>query len=226
MRNRFLTVLTVLVCISATTAAQEFRTAVAFFDAVSDRYGEIEDYGAQLRITTEEAEQIGEIWYQIPNRIRIDFIEPEGQVLVSDGEVLQVYIPTFNVVLQQALQRRSDESLAALANEQGLNLLRDNYSIAYLDTPEPVPIDEGSDELVTNLRLNWRSPNEGYRQLVLSIDDDLLIRRIVGVTANYEEITFDFEGIQANIGIPETRFEYEAPSSANLFNNFLFDGDG
>jgi outer membrane lipoprotein-sorting protein len=207
-------------------SAQDIQTAAAFFDRVSARYGEIEDYSAYITIEGEERLSYGMLFYQIPNRVRIDFEEPSGQVLVSDGEVLQVYIPRYNVVLQQSLRRRSDEALATLASEQGLNLLKANYSIAFLDTPDLVPLDDGSDEMVTKLRLNWRSTNEGYRQLVLSVTPDLVIRRIVGVTANYEELTFDFQDIELNRGIPDTRFEYEAPASANLFNEFLFEGDG
>ncbi len=217
---------TCLVILIASVSAQEIRTAVAFFDQVSLRYGEVEDYTASITITREDTVSRGTIEYLLPNRIRIDFTEPEGQVLVSDGELLQVYIPQYNVVLQQPLRRRSDESLATLASEQGLNLLRKNYSIAYLDSPSSVPLDEGSDEMVTKLRLNWRNSNEGYRQLILSVNQDLIIRRIIGVTANYEEVQFDFEDIVINMGIQEGRFEYDSPPSANLFDSFLFEGEG
>jgi outer membrane lipoprotein-sorting protein len=205
---------------------QDIQTATAFFDSVSDRYGEIDDYVADLTITSEESELFGTLMYRIPNQLRIDFEEPVGQVLVSDGEMLQVYIPSYNVVLRQELRRRSDTDVAAMANEQGLRLLRENYSIAFLDSPTPVPIDEGSDEMVTKLRLNWRTTDQGFRQLVISISEDLLIRRIVGVNVNYEEIRFDFENLRINEGIPETRFEYDPPSSANDFDNFLFEGEG
>ena len=217
-----------MLALSASVAlyAQEIQTAAAFFEQVSLRYGEIEDYSATLTITTDESVTSGRLEYRIPNQVRIDFEEPEGQILVSDGETLQVYIPQFNVVLQQPLRRRTDEALATLANEQGLNLLRQNYSIAFLDSPSPVPLETGSEESVTKLRLNWRNSTEGYRQLIISIDDDLLIRRIIGVTANYQEIQFDFEDFRINEGIPDSRFDYEAPSSANLFTNFLFEGEG
>lgn len=215
-----------MIAMAITAAAQDIQTATAFFDQVSARYGEIEDYAADVTISSEERLSYGRLYYQIPNRVRIDFEQPTGQVLVSDGEVLQVYIPRYNVVLQQALRRRSEQALATLASEQGLNLLRANYSIAFLDSPDPVPLDEDSNELVVKLLLNWRSTNEGYRQLILSITPEYVIRRIVGITANYEEITFDFVDIETNRGIPDTRFEYEAPASANLFNDFLFEGEG
>jgi outer membrane lipoprotein-sorting protein len=143
-------------------------------------------------------------------------------------------------VLNQALSGAGSESVTGLASSDGLKLMQENYSIAYLDSPDPVPLDSpeegqgsadafggsGSGEMVTKLRLTWRSTSEGFRELILSIDEDRLIRRIVGVTVNYDEIQFDFLDVRLNQNIPTARFDYEAPSSANLFNNFLFEQDG
>lgn len=243
MKRKLLTFGVIFFIAGSSLWSQEIQTAAAFFDRVSERYGEIEDYSAHILITnTAETEDQtvteGTIVYRTPNQVRIDFDEPTGQVLVSDGEILMVYIPVYNVVLQQNLRRRSEESLAGMVNEQGLNLLSRNYSIAYLDVPEPVPLnsdgtegegepsDDIDDEMVIKLKLDWRSTNEGYRQLFLSINEDLLIRRIVGVTVNYEEVQFDFTDIRLNQGIPEARFDYDPPASANLFTNFLFEGEG
>lgn len=206
--------------------SQELLTAPAFFDRVAERYGSIEDYTANIRIRNEESVSRGVLLFRAPNSIRIDFEEPEDQILVSDGARLQVYIPRYNVVLSQELRRESDETLAAMAGERGLQLLRRNYSIAYLDSPGMVPLEEQSSEMVTKLRLNWRNTGEGYRQLVISIDENNLIRRIVGVTVDYREIQFDFQNIDINVGIPASRFEYRGPASANTFYDFLFEGEG
>jgi outer membrane lipoprotein-sorting protein len=35
-------------------------------------------------------------------------------------------------------------------------------------------------------------------------------------------IQFDFSNIKTNQGIPDQRFIYDSPASANLYNNFLF----
>ena len=57
----------------------------------------------------------------------------------------------------------------------------------------------------------------------MSIGENGLIRRIIGVTVDYENIQFDFENILVNQNIPEARFRYDSPASANVFENFLFE---
>lgn len=222
----FLVYIVMVTVVTVGVTAQELLTAPAFFDQVAERYGGINDYSAEVTITNEESISYGVLAYRKPNSIRIDFEEPEEQVLVSDGEELQVYIPRYNVVLSQQLRVESEESVAALAGERGLQLMRRNYSIAYLDSPGMVPLDDQSGEMVTKLRLNWRNTGEGYRQLIVSVSEEMLIRRIVGVTVDYREIRFDFENIELNPGIPASRFEYRGPASANTFYNFLFEGEG
>jgi len=209
---------------------EQLLTATQFFDRMAEEYGSIHDYVAEVSIKSEDDEMTGTLYYAEPDKIRINFTKPEGQILVSDGEMLKIHIPQYNVTLQQELRRQNTvggaEGMAGLASERGLSLLRRNYSIAYQQSPSPVQLDDNSEEMVTKLRLNWRSPNEGYRQLVISVDEDYRIRRIVGVTANYREITFDFRDVRVNDNIPSSRFDYEPPSSANRYHNFLFDREG
>ena len=57
----------------------------------------------------------------------------------------------------------------------------------------------------------------------MSIDKNGMIRRMKGLTVNYETFQFDFTEIRINQNIPEVRFEYEAPPSAYVMNNFLFE---
>jgi outer membrane lipoprotein-sorting protein len=207
-------------------SGQEIMTAPRFFDLVAEQYAGIIDYTADVSIKSPEETLKGRMYHKSPNLIRIDFEDPKDQVLVSDGETLKIYIPRFNVTLQQELHERTTEVHAGIAGARGLSLLRRNYSIAYQDSPHPAPLEEGSDEMVTKLRLDWRTTSEGYRQLILSIDENYMIRRIVGVTVRYEEIIFDFRNIETNQSIPDARFEYEPPSSANRFHNFLFGQEG
>ncbi|MDL2230006.1 outer membrane lipoprotein carrier protein LolA, partial [Treponema sp. OttesenSCG-928-L16] len=102
-------------------------------------------------------------------------------------------------------------------------LLRRNYIPAFVTGPDPVPLEEGSEEMVVKLRLTRRSVSEGFREILLDINPNtLLIRRIEGKTIAEGTVRFDFTNMLINQGIPEQRFIYDAPASANLYNNFLF----
>lgn len=204
-------------------------TVEDFFDELAARYAEIEDYIASITITRGENVQSGTIYYRRPNRIMVEFDNPADQVMVSNGEVLQVYIPLYNVVLEQELREQETDAGtggAGLATEEGLALLRRNYSPSFVTGPNPVDLDESSDEQVVKLLLQWRSTAEGYRQLEIAVNEDLLIRRIAGTTVSYEEVVFDFTSIRVNQNIPEGQFEYEADPSANVIRDFLYGGEG
>ena len=202
--------------------AQDITTAENFFDQVADVYGEIRDYIAKVTITQEKDTMSGMLYYKTPNLLRIDFTSPAEQVLVTDGTKLTVYIPSYRVVMSQALRRRS---AASLATKQGLVMLRRNYSIAFLEGPNRVPLDGPSSIPVTKLKLTWRTSSEGFREMVLAINSQNMICRIDAVTIGYQKIQFNFEDIRINQNIPDARFRYDAPGTANVQENFLFEPD-
>lgn len=221
-----ITALTALaLCATHPVGAQEILTAAKYFDTISQNYAHVDDYQAHIVITQGDATMRGTIYYKKPSFMRIDFTDPQDQVIVTNGETLTIYIPKQSAVFQQTLQKGASTGAgggANLANAQGLELLKRNYSIAYLESPDAVPIDPGSSEKVVKLKLEWRSTDEGFRQLELDIAASGLIRRIVGITPSYEKIQFDFTDIKTNQNIPAGRFRYDPPQTANIYPNFLF----
>jgi outer membrane lipoprotein-sorting protein len=221
----FYIIVILILYVPGLVSAQEIQTAENYFDEVSARYGKIQDYTAIISITQGETVMSGTLYYKNPNLLRIDFTEPEDQVLVTNGSELTIYIPRYEVILVQKLRRRSQAALANMASEQGLNLLKKNYGVAYLSGPEFLPLEEGSDEQVRKLKLESGSTAEGFRQIVLAIGRTGLIRRITGVTIGYEEFVLDLTDIVVNQNIPDTRFEYDSPPYANVYNDFLFEAE-
>jgi outer membrane lipoprotein-sorting protein len=77
--------------------------------------------------------------------------------------------------------------------------------------------------MVYRLMLSRKTVSEGFKTIRISVSaSSLLIRRIEGWTVSNDRIGFDFTSIALNQGIPATRFLYDAPASANIYNNFLF----
>lgn len=204
--------------------SQQVVTAESFFETVSATYRGIVDYQAEIRITQGDGVMEGTLSYKSPNLLRIDFSQPAGQVIVSDGARLTVYYPALDVVFEQALRGRG--SVAGLASRQGLHYLQSNYAIAYLEEPAPVALEPGSNERVVKLRLTSRATSEGFRQLEIAVSPSNLIRRITGVTVGFQEHRLDFLAIRTNQNIPDGRFNYEPPPSANIYRDFLFESEG
>jgi outer membrane lipoprotein-sorting protein len=207
-------------------SAQEIITAERYLEMVSERYGSIRDYEARIVIRSGNTEMFGTVSHLAPSFLRIDFTKPIEQVIAFNGELLTVYLPEYRATLNQSItpSRRSQGAGGAnLASAQGLSLLRRNYIPSFVTGPDPAPLETDSDEMVINLRLARRSISEGFREIILSIDPvTRLIRRIAGRTIADVQVQFDFFDIKINQGIPEQRFIYDSPASANNYNNFLF----
>jgi outer membrane lipoprotein-sorting protein len=200
--------------------AQEIITAGRYLEMVSERYSSIRDYEARIAIQSGTTQMYGNVSHLGPSFLRIDFTSPAEQVIVYNGESLMVYLPGDRAILNQNV---GNQGGANLATARGLTLLRRNYIPAFVVGPEPVPLEEGSNERVIKLRLARRSASEGFREIILDVDPETrLIRRITGRTVNETIVRFDFSNVRLNQGIPEQRFVFDAPPAANMFNNFLF----
>jgi outer membrane lipoprotein-sorting protein len=183
----------------------------------------MKDYEARILMRSGTTDMSGTISHLAPAFLRIDFTTPADQVIVFNGEQLTVYLPEYRAILNQSVTSNRRSSGASLATAQGLILLRRNYIPTFVTGPEPQPLDNGSNEKVVKLRLTRRSVSEGFREIILHINPDTrLIRRIEGRTIADGLVRFDFLNIKINQGIPEQRFIYDSPASANMYNNFLF----
>lgn len=224
--RRLLAALLCSVCLASVCGAQTITTADAFFSSVSDTYASIKDFSANIAITSSSGAKgesmTGRAVFKVPHLLRIDFTNPSEQTIVFDGKALTIYLPTYNVVLLQSVEKDSGASGAALATPEGLSLMKRYYSIAYETGPDPVMLDEKSKEQVYVLALSRRSTTEMFRNIRLMISADTkLIRRIEAKTISGDEIRFDFTGYSLNQGVLDNRFVYDSPASANVFNDFL-----
>ena len=198
---------------------QEIVTAERYLEMVSENYAGIRDYEANINIRSGNNDMVGTVSHLSPCFLRIDFSRPAEQVIVFNGEALTVYLPEYRAVLNQNINQTG----AGFASAQGLSLLRRGFVASFVTGPNPEPLDANSRDRVVKLRLTRRSVSEGFREIILSINPDTkLIRRIDARTITEGEIRFDFTNIRTNIGIPEQRFVYDSPASANMYNNFLF----
>jgi outer membrane lipoprotein-sorting protein len=213
----------ILLSCFALLGQEEIITAEKYLEMVSENYANIRDYEAVITIRSGNNDMIGDMSYLSPSFLRINFTRPADQVIVFNGDVLIIYLPEYRAVLNQNINRKPGTSGVGMANAQGLSLLMRNYVSSFVTGPAPQPLDGTSGERVVKLRLTRRSVSEGFREIILNINPDTkLIRRIEGRTIGENELRFDFTNIKTNLGIPEARFAYDTPPTANMYNNFLF----
>jgi outer membrane lipoprotein-sorting protein len=219
-KKAFLTTL-FLAVVACLSFGQDMVSAERFFGSLSASFGAVKDYEAVLTITQGKTTSHGKVSYKSPFYLRIDFDDPKGQVVVFNGETLTFFSPQYEVVLEQKYKKKSTAQIENLASSQGLSIMQRNYSMAYLTGPAPVPLDDGSREMVVKLKLTSHGTT-GFSQLIISVKDQL-IRRIEGTEVNGDKVTMDIANIRVNQGVPDERFTYDPPPYANVISDWLFD---
>lgn len=224
------TILLLLFTMGISTAQDSILTASAFFNSVSETMSLIENYEADLTITVNDSPMQARVSFKHPNLLRLDFSNPATQVIVFNGNQLTIYLPGSRAILSQSVQGDgSGASGANLATPQGLALMQRYYSIGYETGQTPVPLDPeavgtpAAEEMVVKLLLSRKNTSEGFRRIKLSINPEtLLIRRVDATSTNNQTFVFDFSNYAINQNMPDERFIYDTPSSANTYNDFLF----
>ena len=210
--------------VSTVLFAQNITTASAYFKTISEYYGTIKDYEVDFEIRIEKTESRGKLSFKAPNLLRMDYTNPEEQVICFNGDILTIYIKEpAEAVLQQQVTPDGTNSSATLATPQGLSLLSRYYSVSYETGQAAEPLEDGSSEMVVKLILTRKSASEAFRYIKIAVNSETkLIRRIEAVTPKGENFVFNFYDYVLNQNLSEQRFVYDAPSSANNYNNFLF----
>lgn len=206
---------------SASLFAQNITTASAYFKTISEYYSTLKDYEVNFEIKIDKQETAGRLSFKAPDLLRLDYTNPEEQVICYNGDTLTIYLPDSDAVLQQNITEETGAE--ALTTPQGLSLLSRYYTVAYETGQNAEPLEDGSDEMVVKFILTKKSAAEAFRYINIAVSEQTkLIRRIEAVTPKGEVILFDFYDYVLNQDITDQRFIYDAPSSANNYNNFLF----
>ena len=213
-------------CIFVLTAvflSAQIMTAGDFFQSINEFYGTIKDFEANVTITDSKSVSSAKVSFKRPNLLRFDFSNPDTQVICFNAETLTIYVPRTRAIMTQTVSGSGRSSGAGIATPEGLSLMRRYYSISYETGQNAEPLEEGSSEKVVKLILVPKTSSEGYRRIRLSINPETkLIRRVEGYAKSGETFIFDFKNYVLNKGIPDTRFIYDPPSSANNYDNFLY----
>lgn len=154
-------------------------------------------------------------WYQRrPSRFRMDFSNPEDDLIVSDGRHLWLYYPSTHPGQVIRSELATAERGAAMVDLQGriFQLARTRYDVRYVgrDTLGGSP--------VHRVELDPRSADADYRRVGVWLDvGSLLVRRLVFEDRSETVRTVTLEDIRTGVSLPDSLFRFRVPADAEVF---------
>lgn len=209
----------------------ELVSAKDLLQSFSDNFKKnVKDYEADIKWYQDDSVLVGKIYFKNPQKLRINFTDPNKQIICTNGYTLWVFIDYLNLTLkQEILQKEKSKTTEGktqaivnplLINPMGYDKFLSNYSIEYYGGKTKSQYKDG--KMVYKMRLiRWKSSKYGFNSLIITVEDNGLIRRVEGVTAALRKIVLEIDNIKLNIGISDNFFDYQPPSYANTLENFI-----
>jgi outer membrane lipoprotein carrier protein len=198
----------------------DFTTVSDVVKNVKKRYGDIECYSADFRITSDKggrkSVQQGAVKSKTPDKLMVEFSVPAGQKIVANEKTMWIYMPSLNVVAEQDLNNEN-ASLFSSGTKSGLNRLFSKYHYKFDSKDQP---SEGSDgKKYYTLYLKQRESRSGYRSIKLWVTEDYLIKKAFGETSNGKKVEIEFTNIKTNVNFANGIFKFDTPSQARVIKN-------
>ncbi len=198
----------------------EFITVSDVVKKIKERFTGLDSYQADFKIVSEKAgskiHQSGKLSYMNSNKMLVEFREPYGQRIVSDGKTMWLYIPSMNVVAEQDLKNDSG-SIFSSGTWGGLKRLFSKYHYKFASKKQPEAQPDGSK--MYTLFLKQRESRSGYRTLKLWVSDDYLVTKVFGETSTGKKVEILFNNIRTNVELSNGIFKFDIPSKAKIIKN-------
>jgi outer membrane lipoprotein carrier protein len=161
-----------------------------------------------MKLSRRERHGQGSLLIKKPRLMRWDYLEPDRQVLISDGEVMSMYFAAAAQMIIMPAQEylQSDVTYAFFAGTG--NILRDfDLSAAGEEYCCGTPPD---------LRLTPKRPHPQVEYLYLWLNEDFLISRMQ-IGDHYGSLTdLTFTNIQVNVPLAAERFQFTPPPDTEI----------
>ncbi|MBN1531699.1 MAG: outer membrane lipoprotein carrier protein LolA [Spirochaetes bacterium] len=198
----------------------DFVTVGDVVHKVKKKFGSLTTYQADFAVVSQKTgktkAQSGIIKYRASDNLLIEFHQPPGQRIVSNGRVMWIYIPSMNVVAEQNLKAES-AGLFSSNTKSGLTRLFSKYHYRFASKEQPETQSDGSK--FYTLYLKQRETRSGFRTLQLWISEDYFITKAKGETSTGKVIEITFSNIRTNVSLPSSLFRFDVPSRARVIKN-------
>jgi outer membrane lipoprotein-sorting protein len=184
----------------------------------AERYGALRSLQADFTMRLENPllrstiASAGVLYQKRPDRLLLRFTDPDGDVIVSDGEYFWVYYPSVNAeqVMRSPAAQGGRSGVDLQAQFLGNPVERFQYTL------------EGVERV--GERSAWRMllvPRErvGYRSLRVWLDErDYLARRFEITEDNGSIRRFELRNVRLNPDLSDALFRFQTPSGARVIS--------
>lgn len=165
------------------------------------------------RVHSRTTSSRGQLSIERPGRIRFDYDQPSGKVLVSDGSRWTMYEPIAGSAGQYATGPAAAASTSALGFLMGTARLTDfRRSLRAPSSSQPAHTDA--------LELVPRRPDPHFRRIVIYVDNQPaslgVVRRVSIEDPDGNWNRFDFTDLRFNRSLDPSTFRYTPPAGARL----------
>jgi len=152
----------------------------------------------------------GRLLYQAPDRFRIAYADPAGDLVVHDGTHVWIYLPSTQpgqVIRQAADASGVRNPLTYLRDLRGRFTARDAGAEAVQGRT--------ADKLV----LSPRTPEAGFDEIVVWVDRATgLLRRVRTTTEDGVTTTYTFTTLERNVALDDGPFRFTKPHGIEIFD--------
>lgn len=160
----------------------------------------------------------GTVYFSKPGRMRWEYESPEQKLFIVDGANAWFYVPADRTASRAKVAESSDwrTPLAFLAGKTDLTRLCQTMEIVDTANAQSInPGDRASSGENTVLRCapryNVGDPGEQIREVLIEVDPDSRLVRVVIRQPGKLETEFRFGNWEENLPIPETKFHFNPP---------------
>lgn len=165
----------------------------------------------QVPLLGSDRESEGTLYQERPNRLAMRFSDPEGDLIVADGQYLWIYQPSSDET--QVLRSRLEGGAGPLDfHEQFIRNATERFTATH----------EGEETVngrTTDMLTLVPNADVGYRQVRIWVDrEDSLVRRFEIEEDNDSVRRIELRDLALNAEIDDAVFEFEPPEGTQVFD--------
>ena len=162
----------------------------------------------KVHLLDEPINSSGKIWFQAPNKFRVERKGNAPSITVSDGQQLWIYYPNFKSAEHYSLAKRSplDAAISAITTALNLENVEHTFHIAGSKT------ENGYDLELTPRNTSMKRI---FQKLLLHLSNDLFAERTDMLQPNGDQIVTIYQNPN-HASIPASQFEFTPPPGTEV----------